>query len=216
MTSAHILYIPTIFLLGFLTGSLVGQGFNSSRDASRSGITGRILLGSFLIFAIVFVGTHFFEVPRSSKAVTKALNGLEIFDKKPSYTADNVYSRMAAFPEYGRVLYKQFTYTIDVLFPITLFTFLFLLARFTIDRTNQPGAFKTILIAIPILWLGLDFIENTIIFNLLDTFPVKNLLLAGALGYVTIVKFSLLLLSILLPTTFISLHNFRKRVSTNV
>ena len=217
MTTAHILYIPTIFLLGFITGSLVGREFNSSQEASRqSGITGRILLRSFMIFAIVFVGTHFFEVPRSSKAVAKALNGLEIFDKKPSYTTDEVYSRIAAFPDHGRALYKEFTYTIDILFPITFFTFLFLLARFTINRTNLTGAFKIVLSAVPIVWLSLDFIENAMIYNLLDKYPAKNHLLAGSLGYITIVKFSMLLLSILLPTTFITFYNIRKRVSSNV
>ena len=211
MTSAHILYIPTIFLLGFLTGSLVGKGSNSPEEASKqSGITGRTLLGSLLILAIVFVGTHFFEIPRSSKDVTKALNGLEIFDKKPSYTSDDVYSRMEMFPEYGRLLYKQFTYTIDVLFPITLFTFLFLLARFAVKGAVISRRLQILLIAIPVLWVSMDLIGNVIIFKLLDDFPVKRHALAGSLGYITITKFSLLLLSILGPTIVITLGKARK------
>jgi hypothetical protein len=216
MTSAHILYIPTIFLLGFLSGSLAGKGFNSSDNtANESGITGKVLLGSFVIFAIVFIGTHFFEIPRSSKAVTKALNGVEIFDKKPAYTSAQVYSRMELFPENGRLLYQQFTYTIDILFPITLFAFLFLLSRFVIKRITISRTLQIVLMAVPILWLSMDFIENAIIFNLLNDYPVKHYVLAGSLGYITITKFSLLLLSILGPTLLITLHNMRRRVSTN-
>jgi hypothetical protein len=216
MTSAHILYIPTIFLLGFLTGSLAGKGFsNSNNPANESGITGKVLLGSFVIFAIVFIGTHFFDIPRSSKAVSKALNGLEIFDKKPSYTSAEVYSRIELFPENGRLLYQQFTYTIDVLFPITLFVFVFLLSRFVINKITMCRTSQIILMAVPVLWLSMDFIENAIIFNLLNNFPVKHHVLAGSLGYITITKFSLLLLSILAPTVMITLHNMRRRVSTN-
>lgn len=220
MTSAHILYIPTIFLLGFLTGSLFGKGSNISAEASQghpktSAIDGKILFGSFVIFAIVFIGTHFFELPQSSKAVTKALNGLEIFDKKPSYNTDEVYLRIEQFPEYGRQLYKRFTYTIDVLFPITLFTFLFLLSRFTINRFRLPKLSQIGLQVLPIVWIGTDFIENAVIFNLLDQYPTKNQFLAGSLGYITIIKFTLLLLSILSPTAVIFLNNFRKRVNVN-
>lgn len=216
MTSAHILYIPTIFLLGFLTGSLAGKGLGDSNNpANKSGITGRVLLGSFVIFAIVFIGTHFFDIPRSSKAVTKALNGLEIFDKKPSYTSAEVYSRIELFPESGRLLYQQFTYTIDILFPITLFAFLFLLSRFAIKRIAIARTSQIVLMAVPILWLSMDFIENAIIFKLLNEFPMKHYVLAGSLGYITITKFSLLLLSILAPTLLITRHNMRRRVIVN-
>lgn len=216
MTSAHILYIPTIFLLGFLAGSLTGSSsIPSARSEKQSGISGRVLLSSFMIFAVVFAGTHFFEIPRSSKAVTKALNGQEIFDKKPSFNSEEVYSRLENFPEGGRELYKQFTYTIDILFPITLFTFLLLLGLFAINRNMAYKRFKFGLLAIPILWISMDFIENAMVFRLLDNFPVKSDGLAGSLGYITITKFSLLLLSILAPTAIITIHNIRNRVNAN-
>jgi hypothetical protein len=214
MTSAHILYIPTIFLLGFLAGLLLGKGSPASAGASgdlkTSAITGRMLLGSFAIFALVFVGTHFFEVPRSSRAVTKALDGLEIFDKKPSYTSDEVYSRIAMFPEKGRLLYMQFTYTIDILFPLTLFTFLILLTRFTTNKFSVSKPWQIGLHVLPVAWISTDFIENAMIFNLLDRYPANIDFIAGTLGYVTIMKFSLLLLSILAPTVIITLHTITK------
>ena len=215
MTSAHVLYIPTIFLLGFLAGTLFRSRSNNLSepthidDQSRkhSTVTGRVLFGSFLIFAFAFIGTHFFEVPRSSKAVTKAMNGLEIFDKKPSYSSDEVYARMENFTKEGRALYQQFTYTIDILFPITLFTFLFLLGRFASQRHSTSKYFQIALILLPSLWLASDFMENGIIFYLLEQYPATNHRLAGSLGYITITKFALLFLSILIPTLIIALKN---------
>lgn len=216
MTSAHILYIPTIFFLGFITGALVVKGSgNSNNPSNESGVTIKVLLGAFVIFAIVFIGTHFFEIPRSSMAVTKALNGLEIFDKKPSYTSNDVYSRIESFPEYGRVLYKQFTYTIDILFPVTLFVFLFLLARFVVKRTTLSIPSSFFVMALPALWLSMDFIENAMVFNLLNNFPLKKPALAGSLGYVTITKFVLLLSSILTPTVLLARHATSERAAAN-
>lgn len=208
MTSAHILYIPTIFLLGFLAGNLFNNRAATSAS-SASPLSGSILLGAFLVFAVVFIGTHFFEIPRSSKAVTVALNGAEIFDKKPSYSSDEVYQRISTFPPSGVYLYKQFTHTIDVLFPVSLFAFLFLLSRFVIQRNRPRKAFKVLITLLPILWFLSDMIENSVIYYLLDEFPIRHDVLAGFLGGITISKFTLLLLSILMPVSLIA---FSKKV----
>ncbi len=217
MTTAHILYIPTIFLLGFLAGSLFGKAKMTADSPTGTGsvaknpkITGRLLLASFVIFLAVFIGTHFFEIPRSSKAVAKALNGVEIFDKHPSYSSSEVYARLAAFPPAGRALYQQFTYTIDVLFPLTLFIFLLLLALFILERYAVKGKAARVLVALlPVLWFGSDMVENAMIYRLLSMYPVHNNAMAGILGYITISKFSLLLLCVLVPAGTIALRKRR-------
>lgn len=208
MTSAHILYIPTIFVLGFLAGNLFDNRAVTSAT-SASPLSGRILLGAFLVFAVVFIGTHFFEIPRSSKAVTVALNGAEIFDKKPPYSSDEVYQRISTFPPSGVYLYKEFTHTIDVLFPVSLFAFLFLLSRVVIQRHRPRKAFKVFITLLPILWFLSDMIENSVIYYLLDEFPIRHDVLAGFLGGITISKFTLLLLSFLMPVSLIA---FSKKV----
>jgi hypothetical protein len=201
MTSAHILYIPTIFMLGMLTGLLVksSSSDHTTTKVDAHFISGKLLLGAFIVFAFVFAGTHFFSIPRSAHAIHHALNGAEIFDKSPSYTSSEVYSRIASFPSSGIYLYKQFTYTTDVLFPITLFTFLILLSKYLGQRARVSKRIQTTLTMLPIVWFGLDMAENAIVFNLLDNFPLRNDLLAGMLGYVTISKFTMLLLSIAIP-----------------
>jgi hypothetical protein len=206
MTSAHVLYIPTIFILGFISGLLIrnnsslpmtiGEGQPSTKNFR---VTRIVLLSSLVVFLLVFIGTHFFEIPRSSKAVMKAINNQEIFDKSPSYTSDDVYARISNFPEDGRHLYQQFTYTIDVLFPLTFFAFLLLLSQYVGERSSLKTFFRFFLLSLPVLWFISDMIENATIYHLLSVWPQKNFVLAGALGYITIAKFSLLLASILAP-----------------
>jgi hypothetical protein len=200
MTSAHILYIPTIFMLGFLTGLLIRSGGKvETNTPQQQTVSGVLLLGSLFIFLFAFVGTHFFAIPRSAHAVHHALNGAEIFDKKPSYSSSEVYERISHFPEGGRFLYKQFTYTTDILFPITLFCFLILLSIYISQRAMMPKKLRMILVFIPIIWFSFDMLENAIVYHILDIYPIRKEWLADILGYVTIIKFGLLLLSIAIP-----------------
>jgi hypothetical protein len=208
MTSAHILYIPIIFLLGFLTGTLITRKADQSNSST---ISGKLVVGAFVIFMIAFIGTHFFPIPRSSKAVSIALNGREIFDKKPSYSAEEVFARISHFPEAGIELYKSFTYTIDVLFPLTLLAFLFLLSRFIVDQSPAPKPLKIVASLLPIVWFAIDMVENSVIYQILNRWPEPHNFLAGSLGYITITKFTLLLLSILTPVLIILL---RKKFAT--
>ncbi len=200
MTTEHILYIPTIFFIGFLIGKLSStSSLVENGPADLRPIKGTLVLGSFVLFAIVFVTTHFFELPASSKAVSTALGGAKIFDKSPSFSSDEVYQRMSQFPEAGIYLYKRFTHSIDILFPLALFGFLLLLSKYLTQRLQANQIVIRLLTALPMIWLGSDMIENGIIFYLLNEFPKRHNLLAGILGYLTITKFAFLLLSVSLP-----------------
>lgn len=212
MTLQHIFYIPTIFLLGFLFGSLISEIRRSkstgnlqthfdSPDSER-GISGKNLLFAFLIFIGVFVITHFFPIPYGSKTVQNALGGFEIFDKHPSFSSNEVYARLQSFPFEGLELYKRFTYTVDIIFPVTFFYFLITLARFVIERTSLSTFLGKAIIVLPFIWLSLDLLENSIVFTLLSEFPIRNNFLGDILGFVTATKFGLLFLSILEPSLF--------------
>ncbi|MEO7989272.1 MAG: hypothetical protein ABI663_07005 [Chryseolinea sp.] len=131
--------------------------------------------------------------------MTHALNGAAIFDKTPSYSSSEVYHRIASFTPAGIYLYKQFTYTTDVLFPVTMFVFLALLCRYTSQHVGLSRPIQITLLCIPGTWFVSDMLENFIVFRLLQILPAKNEFLAATLGYVTIIKFSLLLLSVSVP-----------------
>ncbi|MFV8326710.1 hypothetical protein [Flavobacterium sp. ZS1P14] len=167
-------------------------------DSAR-GTSGKILLFTFFIFICIFIVTHLFPVPYGLEIVHNALGGLEIFDKQPSFSSNEVYNRLQSFLLEGLEVYKRFTYTIDIIFPLTFFSFLITLARFVTQRTSLSKYLVNAIIVLPFIWLSFDLLENLIVFILLSEFPIRNNFLGSLLGFVTATKFGLLFLSILIP-----------------
>jgi len=62
------------------------------------------------------------------------------------------------------------------------------------------------IISLPIIWLGLDFIENASVYYLIEQYPAKIPLLCASLGYITTAKFSFLLLSIITLAVVLAIH----------
>ena len=209
MTILHIFYIPTIFLLGLVFGTLINKkGANISNSIEESipkkqfqtKTSKTQFIQTFLIFLLVFIATHMFELPWSSKAISHLIGDLEIFDKSPVFSSTEVYKRLSLFPDEALIAYKRFTYTMDIIFPLSLFTFLFTFTRFVSQRITIPNLLKTVLVGLPFFWFAFDLIENAVIFNILSKFPIPIEFLAGSLGFITAIKFGLLLLSIFTPS----------------
>lgn len=200
MTIQHIFYIPTIFLLGFVFGTMINKATESQNNQLMYKTSRRKLLQTFLVFLLVFVITHIFQIPWGSKAVSQLLGGIEIFDKSPVFSSDAIYELISLFPAEGLMTYKRFTYTIDILFPLSFFAFLFTFSRFVCQRITIPKYLENVLINLPIFWFVSDLLENTVIFNILTKFPSQNEFLGSSLGFITVIKFGLLLLSILTPS----------------
>lgn len=210
MTKEHIFYIPLIFFTGFLLGTLVigkrsykkneGLQVNSALPgSSQFTISWKFLLSTFLIFVVVFIITHLFDLPYGAKNVKSALGNLEIFDKQPSFSSSKVYERLQAFSTDGLKVYKRFTYTMDVLFPVSFFTFLFTLTCFVGKRMTFSKKTVKVLTLLPIIWFLFDLLENAIVFCLVSEFPKRNDFLGGIIGYITVTKFGFLLLSVFVP-----------------
>jgi hypothetical protein len=210
MTIQHILYIPIIFVLGLVFGFMISERRQGIAKNSMATIgqnaplqyktSGTKLFQTFVIFLLVFLITHLFEIPWGSKAVSQLLGGVEIFDKRPIFSSIEIYNRISKFPIEGLIAYKHFTYTIDIIFPLSFFAFLLTFARFVSQRISVSKYSVNILISLPFLWFACDLIENAIIFNILSNYPSQSVILASSLGYITTVKFGLLLLSIFTPS----------------
>lgn len=214
MTVQHILYIPTLFLLGFVFGIMFSEKrkgimaidsmeSTSQEDPVQYKTNASKLVQIFIIFLLVFVITHVFEIPWGSKAVSILLGEVEIFDKRPVFSSIEVYNRISQFPFEGLIAYKYFTYTIDIIFPLSFFAFLITLARFVSQRIIIPKYLENILIGLPFFWFASDLIENAVIFSLLFNYPSQSIFLASSLGYITVMKFGLLLISIFTPSLLI-------------
>ncbi|WP_447636903.1 hypothetical protein [Flavobacterium microcysteis] len=201
MTFQHIFYIPAIFLLGFIFGILLSN--NTGTASADDKVSVKKLGLVFVIFLIVFIITHTFTIPAGSKQVSMLLGGLEIFDKKPLFGSDAVYDHIQSFTEIGIHAYKRFTYTIDVIFPLSMLTFLHTFAKFTLQRLKLPKYFFKTVRLLPWIWFGFDMLENTTVYYILSEFPKQYPFVAGSLGWITVAKFVLLFLSLLVPASLL-------------
>lgn len=145
-------------------------------------------------FVVLFVGSHLASMHGGPRALHDVLGGQPIFDQRPSFSATDVYARVAAFGDVGRAAYSRLTYTGDLLFPLVLLTFLVQLQRFLSARAG--GRYRALLL-VPAAWFLADLTENAMIYTLLRDFPTRHEGLAGALGAVTTFKFALLAASVL-------------------
>lgn len=207
MTTQHLFYIPTVFLLGFVFGIIFSENrllrsTNNSDGSFRDRMSKNKLLYTFLIFILVFIITHLFEIPWGSKQVSSLLNGQEIFDKKPLFSSDEVYTKIGTFSEEGLKVYQRFTYTVDIIFPVSFFVFLLTFAQFVAYRIKKPKLINRIITILPTLWLITDFLENLILYIILSNYPTRYEFLGGIIGVVSAIKFTLLFCSIITPVIF--------------
>lgn len=213
MPIQHIFYIPAIFLLGLVFGIMIAErrrgamAINSMVTAKKNNqllhkTSGKQLLQTFFVFFLVFVITHLFEIPWGPKAISQLLDGQEIFDRRPVFSSVEVYKRLSHFPAEGLIACKRFTYTIDLIFPFSFFIFLLTFARFVSQRISIQKHLVKALIGLPYFWFASDLVENAVIFSILSKFPTQIDFLASSLGFITAMKFGLLLLSVITPSLF--------------
>jgi hypothetical protein len=201
MTSQHLIFIPTIFLLGVLFGILL-----TSRRAGGLPVllTLGLALGTFGI-------THLTELPIGAGAVHAMIGG-PLFDQSPSSAASEVLERIELFGHEGRAAYRLETYTGDVLFPLSLLAFFLAFARFATGRL-QPAAWRRLFYVLPLAWFAVDMVENGMINILILGHPTPSVVLAGMLGPVTVVKFVLLAASMFSPPLVLGLWYLRRMLA---
>lgn len=209
ITREHLFFIPLIFFLGAALGALTLR-WQLARSESRHPalrsplprprVSARGLLLPLAAFAVLFVATHLSSLHSGPRALSEALQGQPLFDQRPSFSADEVYARLTAFGPEGRAAYRRLTFGGDLLFPLGLFAFLLQLTRFVSERLPAlTPRLRALLLLPPLAWLLADLGENALLFRLLTRFPERHDALAGYLGTVTDLEFTLLLASIALP-----------------
>jgi len=170
----------------------------------------RSVLIALAIAVVVFVATHLLNLPGSLRELMAASGGQPILDQQPSFSTEELYQRLQAFGVAGRDLYKRFVVTTDIVFPLSLLAFLFLLARFTSGRLLLWPAVGAALAALPIIWFALDMTENLSILVLLSQFPERDEGIAASLGYVSLAKRYALLASLFAPLAMLLVAGARR------
>lgn len=82
-----------------------------------------------------------------------------------------------------------------------------------IPRVFLSGFLK-LMLSLPVLWISMDVLEKIIIYRLLSGFPQRDQFLARILGFVEVIKFGFLLLSVLIPSVLLTVT--RKRPEKNI
>lgn len=170
----------------------------------------RSVLIALGIALAAFVATHLLPIPWSVHQLTAAMGGQPIFDMKPSFSTDEVYQRVAAFGEVGRAAYSRTVLTTDVVFPLCVLAFLFLLARYTAEQLTPARALRGLLLTMPIVYFVSDMAENAAIFVILSDFPARHELIGSYLGYLTVVKRVTQAGAILLPAALFFVDGARR------
>jgi hypothetical protein len=88
---------------------------------------------------------------------------------------------------------------VDLVFPVSVFVFLLLLARFVSEQARLRGVLKVALQLFPIAYVLLDFLENASVLLMLKHYPERLEFLAGAVGYLTRGKRVSMMAAMLLP-----------------
>ena len=154
---------------------------------------------ALLAFFVMFLATHHFEIPYSKVSIEEITGGLPLFDQSPSFSSDEVYERLSEFGHEASEVYKRFTYTTDVVFPLSMLILLTTFAAYVIEKAQLNSRFRYYIMLVPAIWFVSDMIENLMVFTLLAQYPRPANVIGGMVGYVTVLKFALLLTSALLP-----------------
>jgi len=222
MTPEHLLFIPAIFLIGLAAGVMLTpyaialskkrqleQQTTDRRQAQLNRFSGRTVVYTLLGFVMVFAATHLFSLPYTMASLGEMTGGLPLFDQRTSFSAEEVYSRLTQFGPEARLVYQRFTYTADLVFPLTFLLFLSSLAGFVGERSTVSQRFRYLMIVLPAMWFLSDMLENIMTFALIAQFPRPANVIGGLIGYVTVVKFSLLFMALLLPLAVFSIYRRR-------
>lgn len=167
------------------------------------------LVASLLVFLVVFAVTHMATFPGSLAHLMEITQNQPILDLQASFSSAETYARLEAFGDHGRQMYMRTMLTIDTIFPLSAFAFLFLLARHAATRLDMSSLLGKVLPTLSITYLALDFLENATVLVLLTTYPDRWDFLAANIGFLTIGKRASMYAALLAPVVLILVANLR-------
>jgi hypothetical protein len=165
----------------------------------------------FLLAMVVFVAVHFVDFRGSVPDFRRASGGGTLLDMTPAFSEDGVYERLAGYGTEGRANYAFRLITVDVLLPLALLPFLFLWMRLALGRLSLGAAPRALWLAIPVLYVFFDLLENGSVLALLANYPGRMHSVSLVLPYVTVIKRAASLLAIFVPLAILGVTLIRTR-----
>lgn len=166
---------------------------------------------AFLVFLSVFLTTHLVKFPGSVPHLRERSRGQRMLDMQPSFSAADTYRRLEAFGADGREAYRRTILTVDLVFPVAFFLFLFAWARHVAGGSPVGPRIARAVGAPAVVYLVADLVENVAILAMLSRFPERLAVLAASIGYVTVTKRVFMIIALLAPPAFLAAGAIRRR-----
>jgi len=162
-----------------------------------------------LAFLVVFA-VHFLDFPGSVPRFKEISGGGVLLDQSPSFTVDAIYKRLSDYGANGRKEYAFRNITVDILLPLSLLPFLFLLMLHAIRPLQLSRSLRLLLLSLPVVYVVFDFAENAAVLALLNNYPTRMELTAGILPFLTLVKRVASLLALVVPVGIFAIRFLRR------
>lgn len=169
----------------------------------------KLFVAAFLWAIFVVLAVHLLQFPGSVPDFERASGGGELLDVKPSFSVDATYSRLEQYGEGGRRNYFWRNLSVDVILPLSLLPFLYLLMRRASSRLSLGRMARASLLSIPLAYVGFDLAENALVLALLASYPHRLTTLAAVLPLLTVIKRVASLLTIFVPLLILAFAGFR-------
>lgn len=171
----------------------------------------KLYVTSLLVAVLIVFAVHFLEFPGSVPDFRRASGGGVLLDVRPSFSEEETYRRLAAYGEEGRDNYAFRNRTFDVLLPLGVLPFLFLLMLRAANRLTLGRPARAFLLSLPFVYVVFDLAENGSVLALLANFPVRMHVLATLLPYLTTVKRAASMLALVIPLLIFGYSLVRRR-----
>jgi hypothetical protein len=169
----------------------------------------RAFIFAFVLAFLVVFAVHFLDFPGSLPRFKETSGGGVLLDQSPLFTVDAIYERLLDYGEEGRKNYAFRNVTVDILLPLSLLPFLFLLMFHAVRSLQLNRSLRVLLLSFPFVFVIFDFAENADVLVLLNNYPKRIDFMARLLPYVTSVKLLALLLSLFLPVGIFGIRFLR-------
>jgi hypothetical protein len=143
---------------------------------------------NILILIGLYVALVVFVLTPAERFLKAHSTGDPPLDLKMFYGPDEAYPELVQLDEEGRAFYRRFEMSWDLVYPV-LYTLLFsLLWLFLLRRAFPSGHFVQRLWFVPLLPIGLDYLENACIVSMLNGLPEQSAGLAQAASVFSALK----------------------------
>ena len=174
-------------------------------------MTTRTIFLTALVWAVVVVlVVHFLDFPGSVPNFRQVSGGGTLLDASPALTADAIYQRLGEYGDEGRKNYFFRNVTVDILLPLSVLPFLFLLMRRAVISIALSGFLRAMLLSLPVVYVLFDLLENSIVLVLLGKYPERLDTLAASLPYATIIKRVASLLAIGVSLAILGMNSVKR------